>query len=52
MLVATLTSYIQTLSFISGFLIQLKVLLQDEDPSVRSKVCELLHIISSHNIGR
>ncbi|XP_056889806.1 radial spoke head 14 homolog [Takifugu flavidus] len=40
----------QTLN--GGFLIQLKVLLQDEDPSVRTKVCELLHIISSHNIGR
>ncbi|XP_041855437.1 radial spoke head 14 homolog [Melanotaenia boesemani] len=35
-----------------GFLEQLKVLLQDEDPSVRRKTCELLHLLTAHSIGR
>ncbi|XP_054467581.1 radial spoke head 14 homolog [Anoplopoma fimbria] len=35
-----------------GFLEQLKVLFQDEDPSVRIKTCELLHLLISHSIGR
>ncbi|XP_034546992.1 radial spoke head 14 homolog [Notolabrus celidotus] len=35
-----------------GFLGQLKVLLEDEDPSVRTKTCELLHVLTGHNIGR
>lgn len=36
----------------AGFLDQLKGLFQDEDPSVRMKTCELLHIVSTHCIGR
>ncbi|XP_049906241.1 radial spoke head 14 homolog [Epinephelus moara] len=35
-----------------GFLEQLKVLFEDEDPSVRTKTCELLHLLSAHSIGR
>ncbi|XP_070761199.1 radial spoke head 14 homolog [Enoplosus armatus] len=35
-----------------GFLEQLKVLLKDEDPSVRTKTCELLHMLTAHSIGR
>ncbi|XP_024660280.2 radial spoke head 14 homolog [Maylandia zebra] len=35
-----------------GFLKQLKVLFRDEDPSVRAKTCELLHLLTSHSIGR
>ncbi|CAJ1069618.1 radial spoke head 14 homolog [Xyrichtys novacula] len=35
-----------------GFLGQLKVLLEDEDPFVRTKTCELLHVLTRHNIGR
>ncbi|XP_068594925.1 radial spoke head 14 homolog [Brachionichthys hirsutus] len=35
-----------------GFLDQLRVLFADEDPSVRSKTCELLRIVASHSIGR
>ncbi|XP_036000683.1 radial spoke head 14 homolog [Fundulus heteroclitus] len=35
-----------------GFLKQLQVLLKDEDPSVRTKTCELLHMLTSHSIGR
>uniref|UniRef100_A0A669EWU3 Uncharacterized protein n=1 Tax=Oreochromis niloticus TaxID=8128 RepID=A0A669EWU3_ORENI len=34
-----------------GFLKQLKVLFRDEDPSVRAKTCELLHLLTSHSIG-
>uniref|UniRef100_UPI0037E8C198 radial spoke head 14 homolog n=1 Tax=Semicossyphus pulcher TaxID=241346 RepID=UPI0037E8C198 len=35
-----------------GFLEQLKVLLEDEDPLVRTKTCKLLHVLTGHNIGR
>ncbi|XP_030579519.1 radial spoke head 14 homolog [Archocentrus centrarchus] len=35
-----------------GFLNQLKVLFGDEDPAVRAKTCELLHLLTSHSIGR
>ncbi|KAM8887178.1 radial spoke head 14 homolog [Spinachia spinachia] len=35
-----------------GFLEQLKVLFIDEDPSVRTKTCELLHLMTSHSISR
>ncbi|XP_071340174.1 radial spoke head 14 homolog [Trachinotus anak] len=35
-----------------GFLEQLKVLLTDEDPSVRVKTCELLHLLTGHSVGR
>ncbi|XP_068559136.1 radial spoke head 14 homolog [Cebidichthys violaceus] len=35
-----------------GFLQQLNVLLEDEDSSVRTKTCELLHLLTSHNISR
>ncbi|XP_023151946.2 radial spoke head 14 homolog [Amphiprion ocellaris] len=35
-----------------GFLEQLQDLLKDEDPSVRSKTCELLHLVTAHSIGR
>ncbi|XP_059193591.1 radial spoke head 14 homolog [Centropristis striata] len=35
-----------------GFLEQLKVLFQDEDPSVRTKTCELLHRLAAHSLGR
>ncbi|XP_077570360.1 radial spoke head 14 homolog isoform X2 [Stigmatopora nigra] len=35
-----------------GFLDQLEVLLKDLDPAVRTRTCELLHLITSHNIGR
>ncbi|XP_037635090.1 radial spoke head 14 homolog isoform X1 [Sebastes umbrosus] len=35
-----------------GFMEQLKVLLKDEDPSVRTETCELLHLMTSHSIGR
>ncbi|XP_042372862.1 radial spoke head 14 homolog, partial [Plectropomus leopardus] len=34
-----------------GFLDQLTVLFEDEDPSVRSKTCELLHLLTGHSIG-
>ncbi|XP_029365542.1 radial spoke head 14 homolog [Echeneis naucrates] len=35
-----------------GFLECLKVLLEDEDPSIRAKSCELLHLLMGHDIGR
>ncbi|XP_040011858.1 radial spoke head 14 homolog [Xiphias gladius] len=35
-----------------GFLAQLEVLLRDEDPSVRTETCELLHLLSAHDLGR
>ncbi|XP_078106586.1 radial spoke head 14 homolog [Sander vitreus] len=35
-----------------GFLEQLKVLFEDEDSSVRTKTCELLHLMTAHSIGR
>ncbi|KAG7490134.1 radial spoke head 14-like [Solea senegalensis] len=35
-----------------GFLEQLKGLLKDKDPTVRKQTCELLHLLSGHNIGR
>ncbi|XP_041644166.1 radial spoke head 14 homolog [Cheilinus undulatus] len=35
-----------------GFLGHLTVLLKDEDPQVRTKTCELLSVLSHHNIGR
>ncbi|KAM7391010.1 hypothetical protein PAMP_021728 [Pampus punctatissimus] len=35
-----------------GFLGQLEVLLKDEDPSVRTKTCKLLHLLTAHSIGR
>ncbi|XP_077377939.1 radial spoke head 14 homolog [Festucalex cinctus] len=35
-----------------GFLDQLEVLLKDEDAAVRTRTCELLHLITSHNIAR
>ncbi|XP_045890790.1 radial spoke head 14 homolog [Micropterus dolomieu] len=35
-----------------GFLEQLKVLFKDEDPSVRTQTCELLHLLTAHSIGR
>uniref|UniRef100_A0A3Q3MWW7 Radial spoke head 14 homolog n=1 Tax=Mastacembelus armatus TaxID=205130 RepID=A0A3Q3MWW7_9TELE len=35
-----------------GFLEQLQVLLKDDDPSVRTKTCELLHLLTGHSIGR
>uniref|UniRef100_A0A3Q1EBZ3 Radial spoke head 14 homolog n=1 Tax=Acanthochromis polyacanthus TaxID=80966 RepID=A0A3Q1EBZ3_9TELE len=35
-----------------GFLEQLLDLLKDEDPSVRSRTCELLHLVTAHSIGR
>ncbi|XP_013878226.1 radial spoke head 14 homolog [Austrofundulus limnaeus] len=35
-----------------GFLEQLKVLLKDPDPSVRTKTCELLQVLTRHSIGR
>ncbi|XP_062418643.1 radial spoke head 14 homolog [Pungitius pungitius] len=35
-----------------GFLEQLKVLFVDEDPSVRTTTCELLHLMTSHSISR
>ncbi|XP_072242982.1 radial spoke head 14 homolog [Leuresthes tenuis] len=35
-----------------GFLEQLRVLLRDEDPSVRAKTCELLHLLTAHSFGR
>ncbi|XP_037115034.1 radial spoke head 14 homolog isoform X2 [Syngnathus acus] len=35
-----------------GFLDQLEVLLKDEDPAVRTRTCELLHLTTSHNIAR
>ncbi|XP_037536758.1 radial spoke head 14 homolog [Nematolebias whitei] len=35
-----------------GFMEQLKVLLKDHDPSVRTKTCELLRLLTSHSIGR
>ncbi|XP_029296100.1 radial spoke head 14 homolog [Cottoperca gobio] len=35
-----------------GFLEQLKVVFKDEDPSVRAKTCELLHMLTTHSIGR
>ncbi|XP_069379021.1 radial spoke head 14 homolog isoform X2 [Paralichthys olivaceus] len=40
----------QTVS--GGFLEQLKVLLKDEDPSVRGETCELLLLLSGHSVGR
>ncbi|RVE67827.1 hypothetical protein OJAV_G00085410 [Oryzias javanicus] len=36
----------------AGFLQQLKVLLEDEDPLVRAKVCEILHMLAAHASGR
>ncbi|XP_061625217.1 radial spoke head 14 homolog isoform X1 [Phyllopteryx taeniolatus] len=35
-----------------GFLDQLDVLLKDGDSAVRTRTCELLHLITSHNIAR
>ncbi|KAM3611614.1 uncharacterized protein V6R79_021360 [Siganus canaliculatus] len=35
-----------------GFLDQLKVLIQDEDPSIRAKTCEFLQVLSAHHTGR
>ncbi|GLD68444.1 radial spoke head 14 homolog [Lates japonicus] len=35
-----------------GFLEQLKVLLTDEDPSLRAKTCDLLHLLTAHSVGR
>ncbi|KAF1389001.1 hypothetical protein PFLUV_G00068890 [Perca fluviatilis] len=35
-----------------GFLEQLEVLFEDEDSSVRTKTCELLHLMTAHSIGR
>ncbi|XP_051235761.1 radial spoke head 14 homolog isoform X2 [Dicentrarchus labrax] len=35
-----------------GFLEQLKVLLKDDDSTVRKKTCKLLHILTAHSIGR
>ncbi|KAM9857931.1 radial spoke head 14 homolog [Aulostomus maculatus] len=35
-----------------GQLSQLEVLLRDEDPPVRTKTCELLQLLTNHNIGR
>ncbi|XP_076587454.1 radial spoke head 14 homolog [Chaetodon auriga] len=35
-----------------GFLEQLTVLFEDEDPSVRTKTCELLHMLTGHSVGR
>ncbi|KAK9521979.1 hypothetical protein VZT92_018480 [Zoarces viviparus] len=35
-----------------GFMEQLKVLLEDEDSSVGTKTCELLHLLISHSMGR
>uniref|UniRef100_A0A3B4WR37 Radial spoke head 14 homolog n=1 Tax=Seriola lalandi dorsalis TaxID=1841481 RepID=A0A3B4WR37_SERLL len=35
-----------------GFLERLKVLLKDEDPSVRARTCELLHLLTAHSVGR
>ncbi|XP_034728516.1 radial spoke head 14 homolog isoform X2 [Etheostoma cragini] len=35
-----------------GFLEQLKVLFEDEHSSVRTKACELLHLMTAHSIGR
>ncbi|KAM9391548.1 radial spoke head 14 homolog [Pholidichthys leucotaenia] len=35
-----------------GFVDQLKVPLEDEDESVRSQTCELLHLLTAHTIGR
>ncbi|XP_062237227.1 radial spoke head 14 homolog isoform X2 [Platichthys flesus] len=40
----------QTVS--GGFLEQLKVLLKDEDPSVRGETCKLLHLLSGQRVGR
>uniref|UniRef100_A0A3B3WQ26 Radial spoke head 14 homolog n=2 Tax=Poecilia mexicana TaxID=48701 RepID=A0A3B3WQ26_9TELE len=31
---------------------RLQVLLQDDDAAVRSKTCELLHLVMNHSIGR
>uniref|UniRef100_A0A3Q3DYW9 Radial spoke head 14 homolog n=1 Tax=Hippocampus comes TaxID=109280 RepID=A0A3Q3DYW9_HIPCM len=35
-----------------GFLDQLEVLLKDGDAAVRTRTCELLHLVTSHNIAR
>ncbi|XP_022621611.1 radial spoke head 14 homolog isoform X2 [Seriola dumerili] len=35
-----------------GFLERLVVLLKDEDPSVRARTCELLHLLTAHSAGR
>ncbi|CAK6979925.1 radial spoke head 14 homolog [Scomber scombrus] len=35
-----------------GFVEQLEVLFKDEDSSVRTKTCELLHLLTAHSIGR
>ncbi|TKS79169.1 Radial spoke head 14 -like protein [Collichthys lucidus] len=35
-----------------GFLEQVKVLFQDEDADVRTKTCDLLHVLTSHSVGR
>nr|XP_057927300.1 radial spoke head 14 homolog isoform X2 [Doryrhamphus excisus] len=35
-----------------GFLGQLEVLMKDDEPAVRTGTCELLHLLTSHNIGR
>ncbi|KAM9810566.1 radial spoke head 14 homolog [Neosynchiropus ocellatus] len=35
-----------------GFLERLEILLRDEHPSVRTMTCELLHLTTTHSIGR
>ncbi|XP_034027250.1 radial spoke head 14 homolog [Thalassophryne amazonica] len=35
-----------------GFVGHLKDLMKDENPSVRTQTCELLHLITAHSIGR
>ncbi|XP_008301565.1 radial spoke head 14 homolog [Stegastes partitus] len=35
-----------------GFLEQLPALLTDEDASVRTRTCELLHLVTAHSVGR
>ncbi|XP_017288615.1 radial spoke head 14 homolog [Kryptolebias marmoratus] len=35
-----------------GFVEQLKVCLEDEDPAVRRKTCELLQLLTGHSTGR
>ncbi|XP_038139076.1 radial spoke head 14 homolog [Cyprinodon tularosa] len=35
-----------------GFFKDLHVVLKDEDPSVRAKTCELIHLVTNHSIGR
>ncbi|XP_029986188.1 radial spoke head 14 homolog [Sphaeramia orbicularis] len=35
-----------------GFMDQIQVLLKDENQAVRRKTCELLHLLTSHSLGR